>query len=70
MSKNHSPWAWVPTLYFAEGVPYVAVMTISVIIYKRLGLSNADRGFICLGLSNPYGARLLTCCAPSAGGFW
>ena len=42
MSKIHSPWAWVPTLYFAEGVPYVAVMTISVIIYKRLGLSNAD----------------------------
>ena len=32
----------MPTLYFAEGVPYVAVMTISVIIYKRLGLSNAD----------------------------
>ena len=40
--KNKSPWAWVPTLYFAEGVPYVAVMTISVIIYKRLGLSNTD----------------------------
>jgi PAT family beta-lactamase induction signal transducer AmpG len=38
----HKPWAWVPTLYFAEGVPYVAVMTISVIIYKRLGLSNTD----------------------------
>ncbi|WP_254795163.1 MFS transporter [Xylanibacter ruminicola] len=42
MNKTRSPWAWVPTLYFAEGVPYVAVMTISVIIYKRLGLSNAD----------------------------
>ena len=40
--NNRNPWAWVPTLYFAEGVPYVAVMTISVIIYKRLGLSNAD----------------------------
>ena len=40
--KNKNPWAWVPTLYFAEGVPYVAVMTISVIIYKRLGLSNTD----------------------------
>ena len=37
-----SPWAWVPTLYFAEGVPYVAVMTISLILYKRLGLSNTD----------------------------
>ena len=37
-----TPWAWVPTLYFAEGVPYVAVMTISLILYKRLGLSNTD----------------------------
>ena len=42
MNSRRSPWAWVPTLYFAEGVPYVAVMTISVIIYKRLGLSNTD----------------------------
>ena len=41
MNKK-SPWAWVPTLYFAEGVPYVAVMTISLIMYKRLGLSNTD----------------------------
>ena len=41
MSKR-TPWAWVPTLYFAEGVPYVAVMTISLIMYKRLGLSNTD----------------------------
>ena len=41
MNKK-SPWAWVPTLYFAEGVPYVAVMTISMILYKRLGLSNTD----------------------------
>ena len=32
-----SPWAWVPTLYFAEGIPYVAVMTISLILYKQLG---------------------------------
>ena len=40
--KYKSPWAWVPTLYFAEGLPYVAVMTISLIMYKRLGLSNTD----------------------------
>jgi MFS transporter, PAT family, beta-lactamase induction signal transducer AmpG len=37
-----NPWAWVPTLYFAEGIPYIAVMTISVIMYKRLGISNTD----------------------------
>lgn len=37
-----SPWAWIPTLYFAQGLPYVAVMTISVIMYKKLGISNTD----------------------------
>lgn len=37
-----SPWSWIPTLYFAQGLPYVAVMTISVIMYKRLGISNTD----------------------------
>lgn len=42
MKTTRNPWAWVPTLYFAEGIPYVAVMTISLIMYKRLGLSNAD----------------------------
>lgn len=41
-SKKRSPWAWIPTLYFAQGLPYVAVMTISVIMYKRLGMSNTD----------------------------
>ncbi len=37
-----NPWSWIPTLYFAEGLPYVAVMTISLILYKQLGLSNAE----------------------------
>lgn len=40
--KKHSPWAWIPSLYFAEGLPYVAVMTLSVIMYKRLDISNTD----------------------------
>ncbi len=40
--KQTNPWAWIPTLYFAQGLPYVAVMTISVIMYKRLGISNTD----------------------------
>jgi MFS transporter, PAT family, beta-lactamase induction signal transducer AmpG len=35
-------WRWLPTLYFAEGIPYVIVMTLSVIFYKRMGVSNAD----------------------------
>lgn len=40
--KDRSPWAWIPTLYLAEGLPYVAVNIISVIMYKRMGISNAD----------------------------
>jgi len=44
MSKpaTRNPWAWIPTLYFAEGLPYVFVMTVSVIMYKRLDISNTD----------------------------
>ena len=42
MEKKKSPWAWIPTLYMAEALPYVAVMTISTIMYKRLGISNTD----------------------------
>ena len=40
--KRVSPWAWIPSLYFAEGIPYVIVMTIAVVMYKRLGVSNTD----------------------------
>lgn len=40
--KNTNPWSWIPTLYFASGLPYVVVMTISVIMYKRLGVSNTE----------------------------
>ena len=36
------PWAWIPTLYFAQGVPYVVVMTLSTVVYKNLGVSNTD----------------------------
>jgi len=36
------PWAWIPTLYFAQGIPYVVVMTLSTVVYKNLGISNTD----------------------------
>ncbi len=40
--NKRSPWFWVPTLYYAEGIPYIVVMSVSVVMYKRLGISNAD----------------------------
>jgi PAT family beta-lactamase induction signal transducer AmpG len=42
MTGSARAWSWIPSLYFAEGLPYVIVMTVSVIMYKRLGLSNTD----------------------------
>ena len=39
---SRNPWWWVPSLYFSEGIPYVIVMTMSVVMYKRLGISNTD----------------------------
>jgi PAT family beta-lactamase induction signal transducer AmpG len=39
---SNSPWAWIPTLYLLQGLPYVVVMTLSVVMYKNLGLSNTD----------------------------
>lgn len=37
-----SPWRWIPTLYFAQGLPYVTVMTLAVVMYKNLGVSNTE----------------------------
>jgi PAT family beta-lactamase induction signal transducer AmpG len=37
-----SGWRWVPSLYFAQGLPYAVAMTVSVVMYKTLGISNAD----------------------------
>ena len=37
-----SAWRWIPTLYFSQGVPYVIVMTLSVVMYKNLKVSNTD----------------------------
>jgi len=41
-STPRRPWSWIPSLYLAEGLPYVMVMTVSVIMYKGFGLSNTD----------------------------
>ena len=42
MGAPRTSWAWVPTLYFAEGLPYVLVVTVSAIMFKQLGISNTE----------------------------
>jgi PAT family beta-lactamase induction signal transducer AmpG len=41
-SARPGPWRWIPTLYFGQGIPYVVVMTLSVVMYKNLGVSNTE----------------------------
>jgi len=53
-NRQRNPWSWIPTLYFAEGLPYVAVMTISLVLYKQLGLSNAEITFYTSWLYLPW----------------
>lgn len=36
--KHTSPWRWIPTLYIAEGLPYFAVNTLTVLIYTKMGI--------------------------------
>lgn len=52
--NSNRPWRWVPSLYFAEGLPYVAVMTVSVIMYKNLGLENDAIAFYTSWLYLPW----------------
>ena len=40
--KQRNPWAWVPTLYIAEGLPNVVVMTVAVVMYMQLGLTDTE----------------------------
>ena len=42
MKNQRSPWIWVPSLYYAEGLPYAMVMLVSVVMYKRLDISNTE----------------------------
>lgn len=57
MAKNKftaSAWSWIPSLYFAQGIPYVAVMVISLVMYKRMGMSNTDVALYTSWLNLPW----------------
>ncbi len=49
-----NPWCWVPSLYFTEGLPNIIVAAVAAIMYKRMGLSNADVTFYASLLTLPW----------------
>jgi PAT family beta-lactamase induction signal transducer AmpG len=44
MKAEKNPWLWIPLLNFASGFPYAIIISVSVIMYKNLGISNEDIG--------------------------
>lgn len=42
---NSFPWFWIPSLYFAEGIPYIIVMFVASDMYKTLGIANSVLAF-------------------------
>ena len=57
--QQRRPAAWVPTLYFAEGIPFFAVSTIAGILYKRLGMGNDAIGLYASLLLLPWSLKPL-----------
>ncbi len=53
-STTRNPWAWVPTVYFAQGLPYVMITVVSAILYKNLGLSDKATTFYTSWLNLPW----------------
>ena len=51
---SRSPWSWIPTLYFAEGLPYFIVNTISLVMLKDLGVSNGKLAVLTSFIALPW----------------
>jgi PAT family beta-lactamase induction signal transducer AmpG len=45
ISGQRNPWAWVPSLYFFQGMPYAIAMLTSVVMFKSLGIDGASITF-------------------------
>ena len=43
--SSRSPLRWVPSLYFAMGLPFVVLNMVSAVLYKDLGISDAQIAF-------------------------
>ena len=60
--KHRNPWSWIPTLYIAEGLPNVVVMTVAVVMYMQLGLTDTDIALYTGWLGLPGGCWPCSCC--------
>lgn len=59
VEQERSPWAWVPSLYFQQGLPVIVVQQVSVILYKRMGVENDQIAFWTSLISWPWILKIL-----------
>lgn len=59
MKKSANPWYFVPSTYFAEGLPYVVVNTLVVVLYKKLNIPNDVIAFLTSWLFLPWTIKFL-----------
>ena len=52
--SSKTPWLWVPTLYFAEGLPYFIVNTIALVMFKDMGMDNGSLALLTSLISLPW----------------
>ncbi len=57
--RSTSPWAWIPTLYFAEGLPYVLVNVVAVTMYMQMGLTDTEIGLYTGWLQLPWALKFI-----------
>ena len=58
-AEKRNPWLFVPSTYFAEGLPYIIINSVSVILYKNMGVSNAEMAFWTSWLYLPWVIKML-----------
>ncbi|MBO7305633.1 MAG: MFS transporter [Bacteroidales bacterium] len=57
--KSLSPWFWVPTLYFLEGIPYFLVNNLSMAMFTNMGVPNGEMSFFTTLLYFPWALKFL-----------
>ena len=58
-AEKRNPWLFIPSTYFAEGLPYIIINSVSVILYKNMGVSNAEMAFWTSWLYLPWVIKML-----------
>lgn len=57
--RRHNPLAWVPSVYFAMGLPFIALNLVSVIMFNNLGVDKTSIAFWTSLITLPYTLKFI-----------